>query len=64
MSKESEFFILLLEKYAYYRGKKGNEILAEFKEKNLIDYIYGMYDLYHIETLDNAFEDLDRQLEV
>jgi len=62
MSNESTFFILLIEKYAYYRSMKGNEILELFKSHNLIDYIYDMYELYHIETLENAFEDLDRKL--
>lgn len=26
----------------------------------LTDYIYNMYELYHIESLQNAFDDIDR----
>ena len=62
MSKEGEFFILLVEKYAYYRNLKGSEVLEMFTKNDLIPYIYGMYEQYHIETLDNAFDDLDEQL--
>jgi len=62
MSNESKFFILLIEKYAYYRGMKGHEVLALFKSHQLIDYIYDMYELYHVEDLHNAFEDLDSKL--
>ena len=62
MSKQSDFFILLLEKYAHYRGLKGSEVLQMFKQKGLISYIYEMYEQYHIETLQNAFDDLDKQL--
>jgi len=64
MSKESDFFILLVETYANYRDLKGSEILQLFKEKNLVSYIYDMYEQYHIETLQNAFDDLDKQLEL
>ena len=33
-----------------------------FEEKNLIPYIFEMYEQYHVETLKNAFVDLDEQL--
>jgi hypothetical protein len=62
MSKQSDFFILLLETYAYYRGLKGSEVLRLFEEKDLISYIYDMYEQYHIEALQNAFDDLDKVL--
>jgi len=62
MSKQSDFFILLVETYAHYRSLKGSEVLQIFREKKLIPYIYDMYEQYHIETLQNAFDDLDDQL--
>ena len=62
MSKQSDFFILLVETYAHYRDLKGSEILEMFRKKNLIPYIYEMYEQYHIEALQNAFDDLDKQL--
>ena len=62
MSKQSDFFILLVETYAHYRGLKGSEVLQLFEEKNLVPYIFNMYEQYHIETLENAFVDLDEKL--
>ena len=62
MSNESEFFILLIETYAHYRGIKGSEVLQMFNQNNLIPYIQDMYLQYHTETLQNAFDDLDGEL--
>lgn len=59
MCKETEFFIYLIEKYAEYKGNTATEILKEWDEKNLTDFIYEMYEMYHIERLENAFEDID-----
>ena len=62
LSKETDFFILLLEEYAYCRKMNGNELLKVLKEKDMIDYIYAMYGQYHIEALIHAFNDLDEKL--
>ena len=62
MSKEFEFFIYLLERYAEHRGQSAADILALLKSHNLYDYAINMYELYHVEALDNAFADLDRRL--
>jgi len=34
--------------------------LKSWDDLKLTDYIYDMYELYHIECLENAFEDIDR----
>ena len=62
MSNQGDFFILLLERYAEYKNKSGAEVLKMFHSHQLIDYIYGMYELYHIEDIRNAFEDLDEKI--
>ena len=62
MSKEFEFFIYLLERYAEHRGQSAADVLALLKSHNLYDYAINMYELYHVETLDNAFADLDRRI--
>lgn len=31
--------------------------------KKLTDYIYNMYELYHIEAIENAFMDIDSLIE-
>ncbi|MBR2106501.1 MAG: DUF3791 domain-containing protein, partial [Treponema sp.] len=49
MSKEMEFFIFLIEQYAFYKNTTANKILAQLEELNLTQFIYDMYELYHIE---------------
>jgi len=62
MCKKSDFFILLLEKYAFHHGITGDQMLERLKQNDMIDYIYDMYELYHVETLSNAFDDLDAKM--
>jgi hypothetical protein len=62
MSNQSEFFIFLLEKYADYKSLSASEILDLWQKKGLIDYITEMYEQYHTERIENAFEDIDRKL--
>lgn len=63
MAKEMEFFSFLMEQYAAYKGTTANKILARLEEKNLTDFVFSMYERYHTEALQNAFDDLDRLLE-
>ncbi len=60
MDKEMEFFIFLIENYAEYKNTRADEILKLWDKLNLTDFIYDMYERYHIERLENAFEDIDR----
>ena len=62
LTKETEFFILLIENYAAYHQKSGKEIFNLLFENDLIAYVYTMYELYHIEDIHNAFDDLDERL--
>ena len=63
MSKEMNFFIYLLEKYANKKNKNASDILKEWDKLNITQLIYDMYEKYHTETLENAFEDIDKILE-
>ncbi len=62
MSKEFKFFIYLLERYAESRGVTADVMYNRLKARGLLDYAMGMYELYHVESLENAFADLDRRL--
>ena len=62
MSKETRFFIYLLERYAEHLGVTGDVAYRRLADRELVDYAMGMYELYHVEALDNAFADLDRRL--
>ncbi len=63
MSKEFKFFIYLLERYAESRGVTADEMFNRLKSHGLLDYAIGMYELYHVESLENAFADLDGKLQ-
>ncbi len=60
MSKQSEFFLYLIERYAEYKGTRANKVLAEWNCLGITDLIYDMYEIYHCERLENAFEDIDK----
>lgn len=59
MTEEMSFFMYLVEHYAEYKSKKTREVLKEWDELNLTTFIYDMYEIYHIERLQNAFDDID-----
>ena len=60
MGKEIEFFIFLIENYAAYKNTTADIVLKLWDKLKLTDFIYDMYERYHIERLENAFEDIDR----
>lgn len=62
MSKEYAFFIYLLERYAEYRQVSAQKVLAMWESLGITQFIVDMYELYHIERLENAFEDIDRMM--
>jgi hypothetical protein len=63
MSKKMEFFIYLLENYADYKNKTADVILKQWDELKLTDFIYDMYEMYHTESINNAFADIDSMIE-
>ena len=59
LSKEMKFFIYLLERYAESRDTTADAVLEQWDELGVTDLIFDMYDLYHVERLENAFTDID-----
>lgn len=59
MSKECQFFIYLLERYAEYKQSSADMVLKNWDDLKITDLIFDMYEIYHIERLQNAFEDID-----
>ena len=53
------FFIYLIERYAESRSRTASQVLSEWDSLDLTDFIYGMYEIYHIERMENAFNDID-----
>ncbi len=63
MGKEFRFFIYLIERFAEHRGESAAETYSHLEQAGLLDYAENMYELYHVEALDNAFADLDHRLD-
>ena len=63
LSKEACFFIYLLEHYAAAKGRSAADVLAQWDALRLTEFIYGLYELYHVECLENAYDDIDRLVE-
>ena len=59
LAKEFRFFTYLLESYAAHKGTTAAHVLETLDEKQLTDFVYGMYEMYHSEAIENAFLDLD-----
>ena len=63
MSKEMDFFIFLMEQYAFYKKTTADKVLKKLEELNLIEDIFNMYEMYHIEAIENAYKDIDSLIE-
>jgi len=63
MDKEMDFFLYLIEHYASSEGISADKVLKLWDEKNITGKIYDMYEMYHSEAPENAFEDIKRMLE-
>ncbi|MCI5830670.1 MAG: DUF3791 domain-containing protein [Treponema sp.] len=60
MTEEMEFFTFLMEQYAHYKKTTADKVLCRLDELKLTDYVFSMYEMYHAEAIENAFEDMDR----
>lgn len=60
MNKEMQFFIYLLEHYAEHKNTSADKVLAEWNDKKISDFIFSMYERYHTETIENAYDDIER----
>ena len=63
MNKEFMFFTYLLESYAQYKNMETADVLQLLEEKDLTDFVYKMYEIYHSEAIENAYRDIDSLLE-
>ncbi|MBO2536618.1 DUF3791 domain-containing protein [Rummeliibacillus suwonensis] len=59
MSKQADFFIYLIERYAENKKTTAQKVLEQWDSLDLTNLIYDMYELYHVERLENAFDDID-----
>ncbi|MCD8119004.1 MAG: DUF3791 domain-containing protein [Lachnospiraceae bacterium] len=62
MTEEMNFFLFLIENYAYAKNRSTGEVLKEWDEHKITQEIYDNYEMYHQERIENAFEDIDSLL--
>ena len=43
-------------------GKYKGKLLKILDEKNLTDFVFNMYEIYHVEAIENAYMDIDSML--
>ena len=60
MTPELEFFNFLLEQYAHHKNTTADKVLALWDELKITDFIINMYERYHTEAIENAFDDIDK----
>ncbi len=58
-----EFFTFLMEQYARYKNTTADKVLHQLDELKLTDYVFGMYEMYHSEAIENAFANIDKLIE-
>ena len=63
MSREMQFFMFLIERYAEYKNSTAGDILTQWDELGITKRIYDLYELYHTEAIENAFIDIDKMIE-
>ena len=63
MTKEFKFFVYLLESYAAHKGTTTDKVLKTLDDRNLTQFVYDMYEMYHVEAIENAFLDIDSLIE-
>lgn len=62
MNDEQKFFIYLLECYANAKNRPMGEVLKEWDEHGITQYVLDNYLQYHTEAIENAYADIDSML--
>lgn len=63
MDDRFSFFVYLVESYARHKDIPTADAMKLFDDKGITDFVYDMYDLYHVEAIENAFADIDSLIE-
>ena len=59
ISREMDFFMYLIEQYAAFKQRPTGDVMREWDTMGITELIYDMYERYHVERIENAFEDID-----
>ena len=59
ITREMDFFMYLIEQYAAFKQAPTGDVMREWDALGITELIYDMYERYHVERIENAFEDID-----
>lgn len=59
MTDEMKYFLFLIERYSNKYNRQTGEVLKEWDSHNITSEIYDNYEIYHQESIENAFKDID-----
>ena len=59
ISREMDFFMYLIEQYAAFKQRQTGDVIREWDALGITELIYDMYERYHVERIENAFDDID-----
>jgi len=51
--------VYLIEQYAAFKQRPTGDVMREWDALGITELIYDMYERYHVERIENAFEDID-----
>ena len=62
LSEEFEYFTYLLKCYAERKNMTAWNVLQEWEKHDIVAKIFKSYWIYHTESMENAFRDIDSLL--
>ena len=62
LSEEFEYFTYLIECYAERKNMTAWNVLQEWEKHDIVAKIFKNYWIYHTESMENAFRDIDSLL--
>lgn len=64
VNEEMKFFMYLSEYYASYKNKSTGDMLREWEKHGITQKIYDNYWVYHTESMENAYMDIDSLMQI
>lgn len=60
MSREMQYFMILIERYAAYKNSTAGDMLTKWDDLDITNKIYNLYESYNSKDFEEAFAEIDR----
>lgn len=60
MSREMQYFMILIERYAAYKNSTAGDMLTKWDDLDITNKIYNLYESYHGKDFEEVFAEIDR----